>query len=127
MTSNLRTAAPSSLQQIQRIQAITIAWMSVEAGISLWAAGRARSPALLAFGGDSAIELLSATGVRWRFQHHLSDERAERRAAQIAGGLLFVLALFVIVTSVATLLGNSESGSSYVGIVVLIAASLVMP
>jgi hypothetical protein len=32
----------------------------MEAAVSLFAAWRARSPALLAFGGDSAIELFSA-------------------------------------------------------------------
>jgi hypothetical protein len=34
--------------------------MSVEALVSLFAAWRARSPALLAFGGDSVIELMIA-------------------------------------------------------------------
>jgi hypothetical protein len=34
--------------------------MSVEAVVSLFAAWRARSPVLLAFGGDSGIELFSA-------------------------------------------------------------------
>jgi hypothetical protein len=42
--------------------------MSVEAAVSLFAAWRARSPALLAFGGDSAIELFSAVVVLWRFR-----------------------------------------------------------
>jgi hypothetical protein len=41
--------------------------MSVEALVSLGAAWAARSPALLGFGGDSAVELLSAAVVLWRF------------------------------------------------------------
>jgi len=41
---------------------LTVIWMSVEAAVSLLAAWRARSPALVAFGGDSAIELLSGNG-----------------------------------------------------------------
>lgn len=127
MASNLQAAGPDAFQRIQRIQAITIAWMCVETGISLWAAWRANSPALLAFGGDSAIELLSATVVLWRFRHRLTDESAERRAARIAGVLLLVLTLYVIVASATTLLGYSEPKSSYVGIVVLMAAALVMP
>jgi divalent metal cation (Fe/Co/Zn/Cd) transporter len=127
MSSNLEIAAQDPVRRIQRIQAITIGWMSIEAGVSLWAAWRARSPALLAFGGDSAIELLSATVVLWRFRRQLSDERAEGRAARIAGVLLLVLALYVIVASAAALLGHIEPGSSYLGIIVLIAASLVMP
>jgi divalent metal cation (Fe/Co/Zn/Cd) transporter len=38
-----------------------------------------------------------------------------------------LLALYVIVASAAALLGHIEPGSSYLGIIVLIAASLVMP
>ena len=41
----------------------------MEAAVSLAAAWMARSPALLAFGCDSAIELLSAIVVLWRFRH----------------------------------------------------------
>ena len=101
--------------------------MSFEAGLSLWAAWRARSPALLAFGGDSAIELLSAAVVLWRFRRQVSNENAERQAARIAGVLLLVLLLYVITASLATLLGYSEPGSSRLGIIVLIAAALIMP
>ena len=41
--------------------------MSVEVVVSLGAAWMAHSPALLGFGGDSAVELLSAAVVLWRF------------------------------------------------------------
>src|SRR5690242_9617003 len=71
MASVLQTASPDAIRRVQRIQAITIAWMSVEALVSLFAASRARSPALLAFGGDSAIELFSAVLVLWRFRQVL--------------------------------------------------------
>ncbi len=55
-------------RRVLRIQSLTIAWMTVEAVVSLGAAWRARSPSLLAFGGDSAVELLSASAVIWRFR-----------------------------------------------------------
>ncbi len=80
--------------------------MSVEAAVSLSAAWIARSPALLAFGGDSAIELLSAIVVLWRFRAHAVQEHAERRASRIAGALLFVLAAYVVAASALTLLGT---------------------
>ena len=48
-------------RRIIRIQVLTLVWMSVEAVVSLGAAWFAHSPALLGFGGDSAVELLSAT------------------------------------------------------------------
>jgi len=101
--------------------------MSVEAAISLFAAWRARSPALLAFGGDSAVELLSAVVVLWRFRANVDQERAERRAARVAGVLLFVLTACVIATSVMALLGYSEPKPTFLGIAILVAAAVVMP
>jgi hypothetical protein len=95
-----------ALKHIQRIQTVTIAWMSVEAALSLWAAWMARSPALAAFGGDSAIELLSAVVVLWRFRADAS-ERAEQPAARIAGGLLVALAVYVVLASAMSLFGYS--------------------
>jgi hypothetical protein len=63
MASVRHLATPDAIRRIHRVQTVTIAWMSVEAMVSLFAAWRARSPALLAFGGDSTIELLSAVVV----------------------------------------------------------------
>jgi len=92
MASVLQIASPDAIRRIQRVQTVTIAWMSVEAVVSLFAAWRARSPALLAFGGDSANELFSAVVVLWRFRASSAHEHVERRAAHVAGALLFALA-----------------------------------
>jgi divalent metal cation (Fe/Co/Zn/Cd) transporter len=101
--------------------------MSVEAVVSLLAVWRARSPALLAFGGDSAIELFSAVVVLWRFRASAAQEDMERRAARVAGVLLFALAAYVAITSVASLLGYSEPKTTFLGIAILVAAAAVMP
>jgi divalent metal cation (Fe/Co/Zn/Cd) transporter len=127
MASVLQIAPPDAIRRIQRVQTVTIAWMSVEAAVSLFAAWRARSPALLAFGGDSAIELFSAIAVLWRFRASDADEDVEKRAARIAGALLFALAVFVAVTSVTSLLGYSEPNPTFLGNAILIAAAVVMP
>jgi divalent metal cation (Fe/Co/Zn/Cd) transporter len=119
--------ATDAIRRIQRVQTITIVWMSVEAAASLFAAWQARSSALLAFGGDSAIELVSAVVVLWRFHSNAAQENAERRAARIAGVLLFVLAACVVTTSVMALLGYSDPKPTFLGIAVLIAASAFMP
>ena len=127
MASVLQIAPPDAIRRIQRVQTVTIAWMSVEAAVSLFAAWRARSPALLAFGGDSAIELFSAIAVLWRFRASDADEDMEKRAARVAGTLLFALASFVAVTSVTSLLGYSEPKPTFLGIAILVAAAVVMP
>ncbi len=123
----LQIASPDAIRRIQRVQTVTIAWMSVEAAVSLFAAWRATSPALLAFGGDSAIELLSAVVVLWRFRVSDAHEDLEKWAARVAGALLFVLAVFVAVISVTSLLGYSEPKPTFLGIAILGAAGVVMP
>jgi divalent metal cation (Fe/Co/Zn/Cd) transporter len=105
--------------------------MIAEAGVALAAAWGARSPALLGFGGDSLIELMSAAVVLWRFRDERVDvridERIEKRTAQIAGMLLFALAVFVVIASASALLGYSQPRTSLAGIVLLLLAAVVMP
>jgi divalent metal cation (Fe/Co/Zn/Cd) transporter len=100
--------------------------MTVEASVSVSAAWMARSPALLAFGGDSAIELLSAAAVLWRFRSS-AQERSEKQVARIAAALLFILAAYVAVVSAMTLLGHREAKTTYWGIAILIGAAVIMP
>jgi divalent metal cation (Fe/Co/Zn/Cd) transporter len=127
MSVQENSTPPEVLQRVLRIQKLTLVWMGVEAVVSLGAAWMARSPALLAFSGDSAVELLSAAVVFWRFYTASHGERAEQRARRIAGGLLFVLAAFVATASVLTLLGRVEARPSLVGIALLAFAAVVMP
>jgi divalent metal cation (Fe/Co/Zn/Cd) transporter len=110
-------------RQIRHLQVFTIIWMSIEAIVSLVSAWQSHSPALLAFGGDSLIELLSATVVLWRFRLAMD----EARAARIAGGLLFALAGLVVLTSTLNLFGYREAERSLSGMAILLAAAILMP
>src|SRR5437660_2246144 len=59
--SSTVTCAPAARSTaVFWLQGITLIWMLVECGLSLYAAATARSPAMLAFGSDSFVELLSA-------------------------------------------------------------------
>jgi len=95
--------------------------------VSLGAAWTARSPTLLAFGGDSTVELLSAAFVFRHFYSPSGRGDGEEQASKIAGGLLFVLAAFVVAASVLTLLGKAEPRPSPIGIVLLVLAAMTMP
>lgn len=107
------------------LQGITIAWMLVECAVALVAAARAHSPALLAFGSDSLVELLSASVVVLQFTPNFRLDA--KKAAQIAGVLLFVLAGFVVLTSIASLLLGLNPDRSRMGIAITVAALVVMP
>jgi len=127
MTSVPQPGAPDILRRVRTVQGMTVAWMSAEAAVSLFTAWQARSAALLAFGGDSAIEFASAVVVLWRFRADTASEEIERRAAQIAGVLLFALAVSVFATSVVTIIGYSEPKPTFLGIAILMLAAVVMP
>jgi hypothetical protein len=90
MSALPKTLQPEITHRVNRIQAVTLIW-SAEAAVSLGAAWMARSAALIGFGGDSAVELISAAVVLWRFRWPSRGDYAERQAARIGGGLLFVL------------------------------------
>ena len=122
-----KNTPPEVLKSVIWIQTVTLVWMSMEAVVSLGAAWMARSPALLAFGGDSAVELLSAAVVFWSFYSPSHREYREKRASKIAGGLLFVLAAFVVTTSVLTFSGHIEARPSPIGIALLVLAAIIMP
>jgi|SRR5579859_5799902 len=127
MSDALTSSAPDVLRRVLNLQVLTVIWMTAEAIIALAAAWAARSPALLGFGGDSAIELFSAIVVLWRFRSKTDSARAEKLAARIAGALLFLLAAYVVLASGLALLGHREAQSSLVGIILLIVAALGMP
>src|SRR5207245_2652714 len=88
MTAATSSELPDVSRRVLQLQVLTIVWMAGEGAVSLGAASSSHSPALLAFGGDSLIELLSAAVVLCRFRFTVNEARAGR----IAGVLLFALA-----------------------------------
>lgn len=122
-----KTLTPEVARRVIQIQVLTLIWMTVEALVSSGAAWKARSPALLGFGVDSAVELLSAAVVLRRFYRPSHETHTEEQAAKFAGGLLFVLAAFIVLASVLALLGHVEARPSPAGIALLILAAAVMP
>jgi divalent metal cation (Fe/Co/Zn/Cd) transporter len=118
-----RANAHAAVRPVFLLQGITIAWMLVECSVALYAASRARSVALFAFGSDSLVELLSATIVLLQFVPRFSlSKAAAERAASI---LLFLLAGSVI--CIAALNWNTPKETSYLGIAITAIALIVMP
>jgi len=110
---------------VVRLQVVTLSWMLIECGVALIAAWKAHSPALLAFGSDSLVELLSAGVVLMQFTSWVKIKT--EHAARAAGILLFVLAGIIAMTSVAALLGKVQPNASVAGIVLTAAALFIMP
>jgi len=123
---NVAWSSPAnSARLIVWLQGITLVWMLAECGVSFYGAATARSPALLAFGADSFVELLSATVVLLAIVP--SFPFTKDRAAGLAGILLFVLAGVVALVTFLSLLYRVKPETSCSGIAITLAALLVMP
>lgn len=107
------------------LQGITLGWMAVECAVSLYSAKAAHSAALLAFGTDSFVELLSALVALFSFIP--SFPLTKERAARWAGILLFVLAAGVGAAAITALSRGIKPETSWAGIGITIAALIVMP
>jgi divalent metal cation (Fe/Co/Zn/Cd) transporter len=105
------------------LQGITLVWMSIECAGSLWAAAHAHSVALLVFGSDSLIELLSAIVVLLQFLPHFPLRKSN--ADRIAAVLLFLLAASVV--CIAILAYRMPKEISWLGIAITSLALIAMP
>lgn len=113
-------------RRIRLIVAATISYNVVEAIIAIIAGGFASSAALVAFGIDSVVEVLSAAAVAWQFAAP-DPERRERTALRVIAVSFFGLALFAAAGAVGTLLGVAEPDRSPVGIALAAASLAIMP
>ena len=133
---------PASLQPVARqtyvragvrIEIITVVWMAIEAAIAITAGIIAGSVLLTAFGIDSIIELVSGSVLLWRLSIEARGgslervQRAENRAAWIAGFGLIALCLYIVVTSALSLWVHNHPEGSAVGIALATAALVLMP
>lgn len=107
------------------LAAATIAWNVTEAVVAITAGVAAGSIALVGFGLDSTVEVLSALVILWQFTGN-ADQR-EQHALKLIALSFFALAAYVTVQAVADLIGRAEPEGSPVGIALAIASLIVMP
>jgi hypothetical protein len=121
----LATALSRRSKAVVWLQSVTLVWMLIECGLSLYAAASAHSPVMLAFGSDSLVELLSATVVLLQFLPRVSI--SEHSAGKIAGVLLFILSFIVCGIACASLVLHRRPQTSCIGIGITLAALIAMP
>ncbi|WP_105036900.1 cation transporter [Cryobacterium aureum] len=113
-------------RRIRWIVAATIAYNVIEAIIAIAAGSVASSAALIGFGLDSIVEVLSAAAVAWQFAAP-DPEKREKTALRVIAWAFFALAAYVTVDAGLSLLGLREAEHSTVGIVLAAVSLLVMP
>ena len=113
-------------RRIRIVVAITITWNVIEAVVALVAGRAASSAALIGFGLDSIVEVLSAAAVAWQFAAP-DPEKRERVALRVIAVSFFGLAAYVTVDALLSLTGLREPEHSMVGIVLAALSLIVMP
>ena len=128
MTTNL-----ALLRKGLRVEYVSLAWMMVECVVAIYSGLAAWSLALVAFGGDSFIELLSSIVVIQHLKASLAGkaslgEHADNKRAEWATALLLVSLIPVIgLAALYSFLNSIRPESSLLGIGVAIAAVTIMP
>ena len=113
-------------RRIRIVVSLTIAWNVIEALAALVTGGIASSAALVAFGLDSVIEVLSALTIIWQFSAPNPQSR-EKTAMRVIAFAFFALAVYVSVNAILSLVGIWQPESSPIGIVIAILSLIVMP
>lgn len=138
MTSPRVSAAPTTAADIERLTRrglrlaqFTVAYNVAEGAVAITFGLLAGLVSLVGFGLDSGIESVSAVlvGLRLaaRLRHGESDEVKERRALKAVAVTFFLLAAYVVVEGIRSLVGGETPEHSTAGIVLLALSIIVMP
>lgn len=106
----------------------SLGYMALEGIVAIVAGIAAGSIALIGFGIDSAIEGFASVVIVWRFTGARTlSESAERTAQKLVAVQFFVLAPYVAVEGVRSLVNGDRPDESMVGIALAASSVIVMP
>jgi divalent metal cation (Fe/Co/Zn/Cd) transporter len=121
---------PSLIRRGKQLEYFSVGYNSLEGVIAIAAGLAAGSIALVGFGLDSAIEVLSGLTLLWRLNADGSEERrefVEQRALKIVGILFLLLATYVLFDAGKSLFLAEPPEESMVGIGLAAVSVVVMP
>ena len=116
-----------------RLEVFTVAWNVVEAVVAVGIGIAAGSVALVGFGVDSGIEVVSAVALLWRLlkagPHAPVTEEgaAERKALYLVAATFFLLALYILYEAGSALLSGERPESSAVALGLSALSLVIMP
>ena len=114
-----------------RLARFTVGYNVVEGAVAITAGLAAGLVSVVGFGIDSAIESISgvlvALRLSARLRHGEADEHKERIALRLVAVTFFLLAAYVTVEGIRSLVGGETPDASPVSIGLLVASIVVMP
>jgi divalent metal cation (Fe/Co/Zn/Cd) transporter len=119
---------PRLVRRARLLAGLGVGWHVIEAAIAVAAGLAAGSIALVGFGADSVVEGGAGIIVLWRFSgRHSASERAERQAQRLIGASFFVIAAYIAVEAMRTLVGGDHPDASWIGIGLAAVTLVTMP
>jgi cation diffusion facilitator family transporter len=115
------------------LEYFTVGWNVIEGVVAIGAGLLAGSVALIGFGVDSSIEVISALGLLWRLRKAgptatvAEESGAERRALYVVVATFFLLAAYLAFEAVTSLIGREAPDRSTVGLVLSVLSLVIMP
>ena len=113
-------------RRVRFIVAFTITYNVIEAIVAITAGMLASSAALIGFGQDSVVEVLSAVAIAWQFTRK-DPERWEKATVRAIGLAFFALAAYVSIDAILSLISQEGPEHSPLGIGITALSLLVMP
>ncbi|HEX6085714.1 MAG TPA: cation transporter [Thermoanaerobaculia bacterium] len=121
---------PALIRRGKLLEYATVGYNSLEGIIAVGAGILAGSVALLSFGFDSVIEVISGLTLLWRLYADVNEaerERVEQRALRIVGWSFLLLAAYVLFDAGKSLIRREPPDESIVGIALAAVSLVVMP
>jgi divalent metal cation (Fe/Co/Zn/Cd) transporter len=111
--------------------ALSVGWALLGGVTSLLAGLAADSTALVGFGLNSMVDGTASAILVWRFRHERLGARPsgelERRAAELVGVVLLLIAVYLAARASSALAGRSRPEPSSLGVALTGASMLVLP
>ncbi len=114
------------------LEYFSVAYNIVEAAVSVIFGSFANSIALIGFGLDSIVEMLSGLILIWRLRQHGkisadTEEKIEKKATRFVSLTFFILGAYILFESVKKLVIVEIPEPSLPGIIIALASIIIMP
>jgi cation diffusion facilitator family transporter len=114
------------------LEYFSITYNVVEAAVSIIFGSFANSIALIGFGLDSIVEMLSGLILIWRLRQHgkisaETEERIEKKATRFVALTFFILGAYILFESVKKMVTVEIPEPSLPGIIIALASIIIMP
>ena len=125
------TARADNVTSAIRWSATAVAWSTVAGVVGLVAGLAAGAIALVGFGADSLVDGLASVVLLWSFGQeragHPELHIVERRVTQVVGSILIVIGLYVGVSAIVDLAGQSKPSGTTAGVILTAVSIVVLP